>query len=401
MRIPSPPHTAQPPANGDERERIADALHAIPCTGLEYRDWLQIGQALHAAEAEGKLDDGQALWDQWSATDPERYDQRGIERRWRGFRAGGGVSLGTLYHMARQHGWQPRRGTPTGGKPFDPWTRYRKRSGHPRGDTDEDKQKQAQAAQIWAAAQPSTQGPPANSPPGLWLKRFHVWPLGERLPDAMRWLDRSRMGVIPVSQDPRSDAAGALVIGMRRWGDSTIRKVAIVAITHNGDKAADHFYSIDNGERITRDKTTIGRAVGAYGWLMHWPPQDWPEGFKPDLHVVEGAKDGMAVLSGLVTLDWRSEDSSRGLRAWNEARARCPVVAVSQAAITGGGIDPTLWRALVLWPDSDANDAGQQAAESTADQWTRDGYTVQVKRLPAGMDPADYAQKVRLHGYSH
>lgn len=57
--------------------------------------------ALHAAGA--SVDD----WIAWSAKDAERFDEAGCRRRWAGFDAGGGVGPGTLWHMARERGWNP------------------------------------------------------------------------------------------------------------------------------------------------------------------------------------------------------------------------------------------------------------------------------------------------------
>ena len=61
---------------------------------------------------------------------------------------------------------------------------------------------QALAADLWAAAKPSTTGPAPHHPAGRWLRHFGVWPAGEPLPDAVRWLERDKM---PAGRDVHED----------------------------------------------------------------------------------------------------------------------------------------------------------------------------------------------------
>lgn len=44
-------------------------------------------------------------WDEWSSPDP-RYKPGECERRWRSFKPGGGVGVGTLFEIAKKYGWQ-------------------------------------------------------------------------------------------------------------------------------------------------------------------------------------------------------------------------------------------------------------------------------------------------------
>lgn len=92
----------------DIRE-IQTALDAIPASACSYQEWVDIGMALHH---EGLPC---ALWDDWSRND-RRYHEGECERKWRTFGNGSTiVTLGTVFHMARERGWDPSKGQTTYG----------------------------------------------------------------------------------------------------------------------------------------------------------------------------------------------------------------------------------------------------------------------------------------------
>ena len=66
----------------------------------DYDEWLTVGMALHSID-DTLLD----AWDKWS-NQSAKYKPGECERKWRSFSSGGGVTLGTLAHMAKQDGWQ-------------------------------------------------------------------------------------------------------------------------------------------------------------------------------------------------------------------------------------------------------------------------------------------------------
>ena len=77
---------------------IRSLLNAVPAAELDYTDWLKVGMALHQ---EGLP---LSLWEEWSALDDRRYHEGECEAKWKNFsREPGGVTIGTLYHLARQH----------------------------------------------------------------------------------------------------------------------------------------------------------------------------------------------------------------------------------------------------------------------------------------------------------
>lgn len=90
-------------------EEIRQALDAVPadCTRDE---WVSIGMALHWAGTQtDQLDQALALWNEWSATAQTKYPgEREILTQWISFKPdkATAVKLGTLFHIAKSHGWQ-------------------------------------------------------------------------------------------------------------------------------------------------------------------------------------------------------------------------------------------------------------------------------------------------------
>jgi hypothetical protein len=69
----------------------------------DYDTWLRIGAALTLHP------DGFALFDDWSASAPARYIAADVRRKWDNLVASPmtGISLGTLWHLAKSNGWRP------------------------------------------------------------------------------------------------------------------------------------------------------------------------------------------------------------------------------------------------------------------------------------------------------
>lgn len=88
-----------------EPDRIRSALRTI--TDASDRDtWLQIGMALH--HASGGADAGYDLWCRWSRRCPEKFKERDQRKTWKSFgRRGGGVTIASLYQIAKGYGWNP------------------------------------------------------------------------------------------------------------------------------------------------------------------------------------------------------------------------------------------------------------------------------------------------------
>lgn len=210
----------------------------------------------------------------------------------------------------------------------------------------------AYAAELWDAAQPSAAaGPDPRHPAARWLALRGLWPPGEPLPEAVRWLPRNRRK-FPRGQ-PDSPAAGALVMAMRPLDNPAAapRKVQLVAIDKDGARAG-HW---PRGG----DKRTYG-AGPFYGLLRR--------GRMPAaacaLHLCEGLADGLRILR----------------------YATGPALVAVCAGTAYARVDPGGFDSITLWPDAD--EAGVNAALTAGQRWADLGCTVSVKRLAAGHDPA-------------
>ena len=72
-----------------------------PDAADDYDTWITVGQVLH------QLDDSLLeQWDQWSRQS-DKYKDGECHKRWLSFSKGGGRGLGTLLHIAQEHGWKP------------------------------------------------------------------------------------------------------------------------------------------------------------------------------------------------------------------------------------------------------------------------------------------------------
>lgn len=80
-------------------ERAADALEYIDAHDRE--NWLRMGMALKSEFN----DAGFSIWDDWSRS-AENYSQNDAMIVWRGIKSGGGVGIGSLFHLARENGWR-------------------------------------------------------------------------------------------------------------------------------------------------------------------------------------------------------------------------------------------------------------------------------------------------------
>jgi hypothetical protein len=94
---------SNPPREGSRAAEIAAALsHIPPC--LSYHDWVRVGMSLKSALG----DAGFELWNSWSSSSP-KYDASQMEAKWRSFSGQGGITAGTLFHLAKLHGWRRSR----------------------------------------------------------------------------------------------------------------------------------------------------------------------------------------------------------------------------------------------------------------------------------------------------
>lgn len=82
-------------------ELIRAALAHIPAN-LPRDEWARVGMAIKSEYPDST---GFDLFDAWSAGDPDRYDRKAVQSTWRSIKAGGGVAVATLLHLAKEHGF--------------------------------------------------------------------------------------------------------------------------------------------------------------------------------------------------------------------------------------------------------------------------------------------------------
>ena len=80
-------------------EKIEEALHTIPAD-LPRSEWVRV---LMGLKTEGG-DDAKELDQRWSERG-EGYDAAAFDSTWRSIKATGGVGIGTVFGLAKQHGW--------------------------------------------------------------------------------------------------------------------------------------------------------------------------------------------------------------------------------------------------------------------------------------------------------
>ena len=86
--------------------RLRSALRAIPAMKRDI--WLRVGMALHATGWANAF----AIWDEWSRACPEKYNAADQQKTWDSFRGPGeraSITLATVFHLAREHGWTEER----------------------------------------------------------------------------------------------------------------------------------------------------------------------------------------------------------------------------------------------------------------------------------------------------
>jgi len=87
-----------------EASKIEEALSFInPDCG--YDDWIRIGMAINAE----LHDAGFIIWDRWSAQSSKYPGEKELRSHWKSFGRSGGITIGSLFGMAKDAGWRPPR----------------------------------------------------------------------------------------------------------------------------------------------------------------------------------------------------------------------------------------------------------------------------------------------------
>lgn len=147
----------------DERPRVESAL-AVLDPDFDRETWVRIGQAIQDELGE----DGFYLWDEWSRTGSNYREASALEA-WRSFGQGRGITIGTLFKLARDAGWNddtPAREM----TPEEVEARRRSREEAARKNAEEAERVKAQA-RAWSAAIITAAQPARPDHPYLTRKR--------------------------------------------------------------------------------------------------------------------------------------------------------------------------------------------------------------------------------------
>ena len=86
----------------ENRTDLKELLDHINPSILDYQTWAEVGMAL---KYEGYPC---SVWDDWSRRDFGRFHEGECAKKWRSFKRDEGVTGGTIYHLAVEHGWIPQ-----------------------------------------------------------------------------------------------------------------------------------------------------------------------------------------------------------------------------------------------------------------------------------------------------
>lgn len=102
---PREPVIANPDLSADW-EQVKEALGYISAD-CSRDEWIRVGMGLHdAGTRSGDSETAFHIWDDWSSQSPEKYKgQRDLVTQWRSFKPDNGVTLGTLFKLAKDAGW--------------------------------------------------------------------------------------------------------------------------------------------------------------------------------------------------------------------------------------------------------------------------------------------------------
>ena len=101
-RPPKPEYQPTLSSPTDDYSKAAEALSYIS-PDCDYTTWIELGQALHTAFGA----QGHGLWANWSSQGSKYKSEQDIDTHWKSFHQGKGVSIGTLFHHAKDAGYSP------------------------------------------------------------------------------------------------------------------------------------------------------------------------------------------------------------------------------------------------------------------------------------------------------
>lgn len=154
-------------------ELIRSALAHIPAN-LDRDEWARIGMAIKSEFPDAT---GRDLFLEWSAT-ADGYDIKSAKSTWQSIKAGGGVGIGTLLHLAKEHGFELTKAHQAPAKPGPDAVAQRDRDRAENQRLEKIRTEAAQASAASAAA--ALWGDASDTGESAYLTRKGVQPHGVR-----------------------------------------------------------------------------------------------------------------------------------------------------------------------------------------------------------------------------
>lgn len=246
-------------------EQVREALGYVPPHDRE--TWLRIGMAVKYELG----DEGFSVWDEWSQAD-DTYSERDAKGVWKSIRPAGKVTIGTLFHEAKRHGWRGEKSNGNGHalSETERAEREQRRRAEQEAEAQRRQQAQNEAAEIWESSKPA---PEDHS----YLLRKGVKPHGVRIYSGNRTIrNMSCTGALLI---PVRDTAGALyslefisaegekrfLPGGRKSGGyfSIGRHAGVIVVAEGFATGASVFEATGHATAVAFDKTNLRTVAGA------------------------------------------------------------------------------------------------------------------------------------------
>lgn len=282
-----------------EMERAREALTFIPAS-CERETWFRVLAAIKS----GLGEDGRDLADEWSQDAPDSYSASNFASAWRSIQEGGGITVATLYGMAKEHGWTPQHnGQRVMPSPEDLARREAARKA----------EAERQAARAAAAA----------------LKAQEAWTAGTR--GAHPYWERKGVKATATTKAIRVEQLAG-ILGYEPVSDGVKLDGWILLLPIKVDGALSSLELIDEAGR--KSALAGGRKSGGY-----WSPGKLPEGDGEGLtiQVAEGAATALSAFEAMAHPTIAALSSHNLKPAALKMRARYPRGRIVILADTGNG----------------------------------------------------------------
>jgi putative DNA primase/helicase len=270
---------------------------------LPREEWAKVGMAIK----DGLNGDGLDVFDEWSKGG-QSYNETDTRDTWRSLKAGGGVTVGTLFFLAGQHGWKPDGDAPQETE-AERQARERKRKARLEKEEKTTAQKRADA-ELKAAVLLGSSAPAQATHP--YLIRKGIAPV-----ETLREIEAERAKSI-LGYAPKSD------------GEPLAGRLLLARVEIDGTTSTVEM--IDEAGR----KSAIAGGAKAAGY---WPAQTMPTGDGAGLTIAvgEGVATVLSAKEATGHLAIAALTSGNLLKAAKAMQARYPKAALLVLADIGNG----------------------------------------------------------------